>query len=204
MYLCGFSTLCNNKNKVQPMENDFNVFFTNKMFLTNPIVNKDVLQLCKDSWEKIATNVTVTEDGSLVSGYNLFYNDFFEKLQYLDHNNEIQTLLESHNTDYKNYLKNKLLLRIVEYIININLEKKDLDHKLFCLGTAHKNIKIKEHMYYVFIRIFIFTISEQLDNIKIKNKNKIIDAWINLFSFIINKMFPAAAPPPADSKTIDA
>jgi len=166
--------------------------YTPSIFPLVPIINKKTIKLCADSWSEI---VSRNEDD--VSGITMFYTEFYNRLEKVDENKKIESILSSHAVGINKIVeKGSIIIRIVNYALAIESNNEMIQYKLLMLGKAHSKRMIKPYMYSIFIQTLLYTISDQLGNYA---THEVMDAWVNLFAFIMRSMLP----PAIDGQTIE-
>jgi len=166
--------------------------YTPSIFPLVPIINKKTTKLCADSWDEI-----ISRNKDDVSGITMFYTEFYNRLEKVDENKKIESILSSHAIGINKIVeKGSIIIRIVNYALAIESNNEMTQYKLLMLGKAHSKRMIKPYMYSIFIQTLLYTISDQLGNYA---THEIMDAWVNLFAFIMRSMLP----PAIDGQTIE-
>lgn len=164
--------------------------YTPSIFPLVPIINPQINQLCSDSWKLICNKREMTDSGIELSGITLFYNDFYERLQIVDENKKIETILSSHSTGLNKIAeKGSIIIRIINYALSINKNDEQTQFRLYNLGKGHTKRAIRPYMYSIFIQTLLYTIANQLG---LYATHEVMEAWVNLFSFIMKSMLPPA------------
>lgn len=164
--------------------------YTPSIFPLVPIVNPHINRLCVDSWKIIMNKRETTESGVELSGITLFYNDFYERLKLVDENRKIESVLASHSTGANKIAeKGAIIIRIINYALSITGNDEQTQFRLYNLGKAHTKRAIRPYMYSIFIQTLLYSISNQLG---VHATHEIMEAWVNLFSFIMKSMLPPA------------
>jgi len=166
--------------------------YTPSIFPLVPIINKQINKLCTDSWNKI---VNRNEGGE--TGITMFYTEFYNRLEKVDENKKIESILSSHAVGVDKIVeKGSIIIRIINYALALESNNEMTQYKLLMLGKAHSKRIIKPYMYSIFIQTLLYTISDQLGN---EATHDVMDAWVNLFAFIMRSMLP----PAIDGQTIE-
>jgi len=164
--------------------------YTPSIFPLVPIINTQINKLCIDSWKLICNKKEMTESGIELSGITLFYNDFYERLQLVDENKKIESVLSAHSTGTNKIAeKGAIIIRIINYALSITKNDEQTQFRLYNLGKAHTKRAIRPYMYSVFIQTLLYTISNQLG---LYATHEVMEAWVNVFSFIMKSMLPLA------------
>ena len=164
--------------------------FTPSTFPMMPIVTLKSSSICKESWRKIISNEPSSEISQGVSGITKFYNEFYERLDAVDLGGEFDKILSS-NTKGKNkiFAKGSLIIRIIDYILKIDGDSKELQDRLTKLGKAHVKLNIYPWQYSIFVEVLLLTISSLLREVA---SHEVIESWVNLFALVLKYMLPAA------------
>jgi hemoglobin-like flavoprotein len=153
-----------------------------------PIVNKESTKLCADSWLKIVENCVVKKVRK--SGMTAFYNEFYDRLEEFDKMGEIDAVLSRHSQGQILIAgKGAIILRIVHFVVKIEIDSPENDVLLYNLGIIHSKLGIRPWQYGIFIQIFLSTISSRLG---VKATAELMEAWVNLFAYVMKGMLPAA------------
>jgi hemoglobin-like flavoprotein len=164
--------------------------YTPSIFPLIPVINSNINKLCLQSWKIICNKRELLETGIEVTGITLFYNDFYERLHTMDENKKIESVLSAHSTGTNKIVeKGAIIIRIINYALSITKNDEETQFRLFNLGKAHANRSIRPYMYSVFIQTMLYTISNQLG---IEATHEIMEAWVNVFAFIMKSMLPLA------------
>ena len=170
--------------------NKYAIHYTPSIFPLVPIINSEINQLCIDSWKLICNKKETTESGVELTGITLFYNDFYERLSLVDENRKIESILSAHSTGLNKIAeKGAIIIRIINYALSIRKNDEQTQLRLYNLGKAHTKRSIRPYMYSVFIQTMLYTISNQLG---LYATHEVMEAWVNVFSFIIKSMLPPA------------
>lgn len=164
--------------------------YTPSIFPLVPIINPQTNRLCTTSWKLICSKKEKTESGMELTGITLFYNDFYERLKLVDENKKIESILSAHSTGLNKIAeKGAIIIRIVNYVLSITNNDEQTQLRLYNLGKAHTKRLIRPYMYSIFVQNMLYTISNQLD---INATHEVMEAWVNMFSFIMKSMLPMA------------
>ena len=164
--------------------------YTPSIFPLIPIINETNNRLCVDSWKLICNKKEITESGVELNGITLFYNDFYERLNMVDENKKIESVLSAHSTGLNKIAeKGAIIIRIINYALSIKQNDEQTQFRLYNLGKAHTKRAIRPYMYSVFVQALLYTISNQLG---LYATHEVMEAWVNVFSFIMKSMLPPA------------
>ena len=164
-------------------------FYTPSSFPLIPIVTTRSLKLCQDSWNIIIAD-TLNELGSSVSGFTVFYNDFYDRLNVIDTTKAFDKILSKHCYGRnKIATKGSIIIRIVKYILSLDFESKSTITKLGHLGKAHSTYGIRPWMYSLFVETLLLTIASRLGY---HARAEVMEAWVNIFAFTFKHMLPTA------------
>ena len=131
-----------------------------------------------------------TESGVELTGITLFYNDFYERLKLVDENKKIESILSAHSTGLNKIAeKGAIIIRIINYVLSITNNDEQTQLRLYNLGKAHTKRLIRPYMYSIFVQNMLYTISNQLGTYA---THEVMEAWVNMFSFIMKSMLPMA------------
>jgi hemoglobin-like flavoprotein len=159
--------------------------YTPSIFPLIPIINKKTNKLCIDSWNKI-----INRNDDDASGITLFYTEFYNRLEKVDENKKIESILSSHAVGVNKIVeKGSIIIRIINYALALESNNEMIQYKLLMLGKAHSKRNIKPYMYSIFIQTLLYTIADQLGN---DATHDVMEAWVNLFAFIMKSMLPPA------------
>ena len=160
--------------------------FTPSSFPLLPLISPKSNQLCKDSWRKIAS----FQQSEGMSGFTRFYDEFYNRLDKVDFSGEFDGVL-SRNTQGKNkiFAKGSLIIRIIDYILKIDADTKELRDRLTKLGAAHIRLKIHPWQYSIFVETLLQTIASCLQE---EASHDVMESWVNLFALVLKYMLPAA------------
>ena len=164
--------------------------YTPSIFPLVPIINPQTNRLCTTSWKLICSKKEKTESGMELTGITLFYNDFYERLKLVDENKKIESILSAHSTGLNKIAeKGAIIIRIVNYVLSITNNDEQTQLRLYNLGKAHTKRLIRPYMYSIFVQNMLYTISNQLG---VNATHEVMEAWVNMFSFIMKSMLPMA------------
>ena len=164
-------------------------FYTPSSFPLLPVVSARSLKLCQDSWHIIIAD-TVNELGSSVSGFTVFYNDFYDRLNVIDTTKAFDKVLSKYCYGHnKIATKGSIIIRIVKYILSLDFESKSTITKLGHLGKAHSTYGIRPWMYSLFVETLLLTIASRLGY---HARAEVMEAWVNIFAFTFKHMLPTA------------
>jgi hemoglobin-like flavoprotein len=164
--------------------------YTPSIFPLVPVINEANNRLCLDSWKLICSKKETTESGVELNGITLFYNDFYERLNLVDENKKIESVLSAHSTGLNKIAeKGAIIIRIINYVLSIKKNDEQTQFRLYNLGKAHTKRAIRPYMYSVFVQTLLYTIANQLG---LYATHEVMEAWVNVFSFIMKSMLPPA------------
>jgi hemoglobin-like flavoprotein len=164
--------------------------YTPSIFPLVPIINPQINKLCVDSWKLIYSKKEMTDSGLELTGITLFYNDFYERLKLVDENRKIESVLSAHSTGLNKIAeKGAIIIRIINYALSITKNDEQTQFRLYNLGKAHTKRAIRPYMYSIFIQNLLYTIANQLG---VYATHEVMEAWVNVFSFIMKSMLPLA------------
>jgi len=164
--------------------------YTPSIFPLVPIINSQINRLCVDSWKLIYSKKEKTDSGVELTGITLFYNDFYERLKLVDENRKIESVLSAHSTGLNKIAeKGAIIIRIINYVLSINKNDEQTQFRLYNLGKAHTKRAIQPYMYSIFVQTLLYTIANQLG---VYATHEVMEAWVNVFSFIMKSMLPLA------------
>ena len=164
--------------------------YTPSIFPLVPIINSQINRLCVDSWKLIYSKKEKTDSGVELTGITLFYNDFYERLKLVDENRKIESVLSAHSTGLNKIAeKGAIIIRIINYVLSITKNDEQTQFRLYNLGKAHTKRAIRPYMYSIFVQTLLYTIANQLG---IYATHEVMEAWVNVFSFIMKSMLPLA------------
>ena len=164
--------------------------YTPSNFPLVAIINEDISNICKKSWDIICNKEDQDEYGTKTSGITAFYNEFYARLDLVDPNGVIDAVLAKHSSGMNKIAsKGAILIRIVKYVLSIKKDDEETQTKLYMLGKSHDKRHIKPYLYAIFVQTLLQTIGSRLD---VEASNEVMGAWVNLFAFIIKSMLPPA------------
>lgn len=164
--------------------------FTPSSFPMIPTVNAQASQLCTESWAKIVGHVVVNDDGCQISGMTAFYNEFYQRLQMFDTSGKFDAVLSRHSGGQNQIAaKGAIILRIVKFVVRINVDSKQNDMLLYMLGKSHSQKAIRPWQYAIFVQTLLNTISSRLGK---DATSDVMEAWVNLFAYVMRGMLPPA------------
>jgi hemoglobin-like flavoprotein len=164
--------------------------FTPSSFPMIPTVNPQSSQLCTDSWSKIVGHVVPTSDGNSISGMTAFYNEFYERLKTFDTSGKFDAVLSRHSGGQNQIAaKGAIILRIVKFVVRIDVNSKQNDMLLYMLGKSHSQKAIRPWQYAIFVQCLLNTISSRLGT---DATSDVMEAWVNLFAYVMKGMLPPA------------
>ena len=163
--------------------------FTPSSFPLMPIFTRKSNACCQDSWRKIITYQPSENLSQEHSGITRFYNEFYARLDAIDQNGEFDMVL-TNNGKGKNkiFKKGSLIIRIVDFILKIDGDTKELQERLGKLGKAHIKMNIHPWQYSIFIETLLLTISSCLRE---EASFEVMESWVNLFALTLKYMLPA-------------
>jgi hemoglobin-like flavoprotein len=164
--------------------------FTPSSFPMIPIVNPQSSELCADSWAKIVGQVIKTEDGTSITGMTVFYNEFYERLSMFDSSGKFDAVLSRHSGGQNQIAaKGAIILRIVKFVVRIDVDSKQNDMMLYMLGKSHSQKSIRPWQYAIFVQTLLNAISSRLG---VDATSNVMEAWVNLFAYVMQGMLPPA------------
>lgn len=163
--------------------------YTPASFPLTPVVTKSTIAACRESWTLVLMPVE-REDGSSVSGMTLFYTEFYDTLEVIDTMGKFESVLLQHTGGIESKLaKGGILLRIVNYALNVEPESERSRYALYCLGKAHNQKSIRPWQYSIFIQCLLTTLSSRLGS---NATFEVMSAWVHLFAFMLRNILPPA------------
>lgn len=175
--------------------------FTPSFFPVYPVLTKRTVALCARSWTKILSKEYRDERGVETSGMTMFYNDFYERLAMVDADGKFEAVLTRHSTGgNKIAAKGAILLRIMKFILVIQSDCAKTHRMLNHLGRSHIKKDIRPWQYSTFVQTLLITISSRLGT---DASFHVMEAWVNLFAYIMKYMLPAAIGNHVDESEID-
>lgn len=164
--------------------------FTPSSFPIIPYVNHHSSQLCSNSWAKIVSQTVETGEGPSISGMTAFYNEFYERLRMFDSSGKFDAVLSRHSGGQNQIAaKGAIILRIVKFVVRIDVNSKQNDMMLYMLGKSHSKKSIRPWQYAIFVQTLLNAISSRLG---IHATSDVMEAWVNLFAYVMQGMLPPA------------
>lgn len=165
--------------------------YTPPNFPLYPMVSKEGTNKCMESWKYIMeTEVTNPDTGVTTSGLTVFYKEFYERLDLMDSSGRFDAVLSKHSSaDNAMAAKGAILLRIIRYVLNITTDNDKTQLSLLMLGKSHQQKGIRPWQYSTFVIVLLQTISSRLQE---KATNDTMEAWVNMFAFVMRSMLPPA------------
>lgn len=165
--------------------------YTPPSFPMYPTVSRNNTEKCKESWKYIMdTDVKNEDTGIMTSGITVFYREFYERLEVMDTSGKFEAVLSKHATETnKMAAKGAILLRIVKFVLNIFEDSDQTQLSLYMLGKSHQQKGIRPWQYSTFVIVMLQTMSSRLGT---KATNDVMEAWVNLFAFVMRSMLPPA------------
>lgn len=163
--------------------------YTPSFFPIIPVVNKNTIHLCQESWKLIIKDEV--KDGFTLSGITLFYTEFYELLEKFDSSGRFEAVLSMHSTGQnKIAAKGQILMRIMQFVLSIDIDHpKELQYSLFMLGKSHAHKQIRPWQYSIFVQTMINTLASRLGS---NATHDVMSAWVNIFAFVMKTMLPPA------------
>lgn len=164
--------------------------YTPPNFPLFPMISKEATQKCANSWKYIVdTEITDPNNGVATSGLTVFYKEFYDRLEIVDSSGRFDAVLSKHIAGNAMVAKGAILLRIVKYVLNIAVDDDRTQLNLLMLGRSHQQKGIRPWQYATFVIVLLQTISSRLQE---RASNDVMEAWVNLFAFVMRSMLPAA------------
>lgn len=163
--------------------------FTPSSFPMVPIITPRSARICAETWKLICAAVK-QEDGSTQSGITIFYNDFYERLAMFDSSGRFDAVL-SRNTSGQNKIaaKGAIIVRIVQFLLQIEEDSEKVQLSLFMLGKSHAQKGIRPWQYSIFVQTLLISVASCLGR---HATNDVMESWVNLFAFVMRSMLPEA------------
>ena len=179
-----------NKSMTFPMQ-VMVAHYTPPNFPLFPTISKIATDKCKESWKFILDTEVKNEDtGGMTSGLTVFYHEFYDRLDLMDSSGRFEAVLSKHASGTnKMAAKGAILLRIIKYVLNFTEDNSTAQLQLFMLGKSHSQKGIRPWQYSTFIIVLLQTISARLGT---NATNDVMEAWVNLFAFVMRSMLPPA------------
>jgi hemoglobin-like flavoprotein len=165
--------------------------YTPPNFPMYPIISKEGTEKCVISWKHIMdTEVTNPDTGVQTSGITVFYREFYDRLDLMDSSGRFDAVLSKHSSSENAMAaKGAILLRIIKYVANISGDNDRTQLALLMLGKSHQQKGIRPWQYSTFVIVLLQTISSRLEDLA---SNDTMEAWVNLFAFVMRSMLPVA------------
>jgi hypothetical protein len=165
--------------------------YTPPNFPMYPMISKEATAKCAESWQFIVdTDITDPNTGVSTSGLTVFYREFYDRLEVVDSSGRFDAVLSKHAVGANAMIaKGAILVRIVKYILNINTDNDKTQLNLLMLGKSHQQKGIRPWQYSTFVIVLLQTISARLQE---RASNDVMEAWVNLFAFVMRSMLPPA------------
>lgn len=164
--------------------------FTPSSFPLIPFISDKKNELCAASWKTIVSKDVTGPAGNLISGITVFYDEFYARLALFDANGSFEKILVKHSTGQnKIAAKGAILIRIVKYVLLIVEDNKKVRQSLDALGKSHAGRGIRPWQYSIFVEVLLSTLSSRLGTAA---TNIVMEAWVNLFAFMLKIMLPFA------------
>eukprot|EP00596_Hydrurales_sp_CCMP1899_P002328 CAMPEP_0119039834 /NCGR_PEP_ID=MMETSP1177-20130426/9528_1 /TAXON_ID=2985 /ORGANISM="Ochromonas sp, Strain CCMP1899" /LENGTH=281 /DNA_ID=CAMNT_0007004209 /DNA_START=257 /DNA_END=1102 /DNA_ORIENTATION=- len=164
--------------------------FTPSSFPMIPIVNAQSSKMCADSWSTIVQQTVNTGDGQSISGMTAFYNEFYERLRMFDSSGKFDAVLSRHSGGQNQIAaKGAIILRIVKFVVRIDVDSQQNDMMLYMLGKSHSQKSIRPWQYAIFVQTMLNAISSRLG---VDASSDVMEAWVNLFAYVMKGMLPPA------------
>lgn len=164
--------------------------FTPSSFPLIPFISEKKNELCAASWKVIVSKDVTGPAGNLISGITVFYDEFYARLALFDANGNFETILVKHSTGQnKIAAKGAILIRIIKFVLLIVEDNKKVRQSLDALGRSHTSRGIRPWQYSIFVEVLLSTISSRLGT---GATNDVMEAWVNLFAFMLKAMLPLA------------
>lgn len=163
--------------------------FTPSSFPMVPIITHRSARICAETWKLICSSGR-EEDGSAQSGITIFYNDFYERLAMFDSSGRFDAVL-SRNTSGQNKIaaKGAIIVRIVQFLLQIEEDSEKVQLMLFMLGKSHAQKGIRPWQYSIFVQTLLLSVAHCLGR---HATNDVMECWVNLFAFVMRSMLPEA------------
>lgn len=158
-------------------------------FPMKPEISRASIEVCKTTWAKILEPTTL--DGVEMSGMTAFYTSFYNLLEVYDKQGKFESVLTQHAAGLNPAAaKGAILIRIINFALAIDPENEErTNHVMFTLGKSHNHKRIRPWQYSVFVQCLINTLSIRLGVVA---TNDVMNAWVNLFAFIMQRLLPIA------------
>lgn len=164
--------------------------FTPTSFPLFPVVSSDTCKSCQDSWNLIIGKECSDEFGNKTSGITGFYREFYDRLEVLDSGGRFEAVLGRHTSgDNKIAAKGAILIRIIQFVLQIEKDSKEVQFTLYMLGKSHSQKGIRPWQYTTFLQTLLQTIASRLES---NATNAVMEAWVHTFAFVMKSMLPPA------------
>lgn len=164
--------------------------FTPSSFPLVPTISKRTVLLLEKSWEKINARDATDEFGTVTPGMIVFYSEFYERLEIFDNSGSFDAILgKGATSENKIVAKGAILIRIVQYILQIEGDSKRVQTSLYMLGKSHSRKGIRPWQYSVFVQTLLLTVASRLGS---DATGDVMEAWVNMFAFVMKSMLPMA------------
>jgi hemoglobin-like flavoprotein len=164
--------------------------YTPASFPLIPVITPATSAKIVASWDKIVRKEHIDENGAKTAGITVFYNEFYEHLYKIDTAGKFEAVLARHvNGSNQIAAKGAIIVRIIKYICSVKDDSPETFKKLYTLGKMHNRLSIRPWQYSVFVQTLLLTISSRLGT---EATNDVMDAWVNMFAFVLRSMLPPA------------
>jgi hypothetical protein len=108
----------------------------------------------------------------------------------LDSSGRFEAVLSAHTSGTnKIAAKGEILIRIIKFALSITGDNPAVQLQLYMLGKSHFQKRFRPWQYSVFVDALMYTISSRLGG---EATHEVMEAWVNLFAFILRSMLPQA------------
>lgn len=164
--------------------------YTPASFPLIPVITPASSEKVIASWDKIVRKEHIDENGVKTAGITVFYNEFYEHLYKLDTAGQFEAVLARHVSGGNQIAaKGAIIVRIIKYVCTVKDDSPETYKKLYTLGKMHSRLSIRPWQYSVFVQTLLLTISSRLGT---EATNDVMDAWVNVFAFVLRSMLPPA------------
>lgn len=164
--------------------------FTPTSFPLFPVISTTTSKICQDSWNLIVEKESIDEFGNKTSGITGFYREFYDRLEVLDSGGRFEAVLGRHTSgDNKIAAKGAILIRIIQFVLQIEKDSKEVQFTLYMLGKSHSQKGIRPWQYTTFLQTLLQTIASRLG---VNATNVVMEAWVHTFAFVMKSMLPLA------------
>lgn len=169
--------------------------FTPATFPMIPVVTHETHSFCSQSWNIILEkkpNQDIEGNDYGLSGVTAFYSEFYDRLDKVDANGHFEAVLSRHSGNdeqSKISAKGAILVRIIKFAISVAKNTNNAQMTLYMLGKSHSQKSVRPWQYSVFVQTLLQTIASRLET---QATNDVMEAWVNLFAFILRSMLPPA------------